>query len=811
MKIMMLSGALLACCASSVHADWYLRGTHNAWVAQQMLAVTSNTYELPNVLFSSAGVVKFDRFGDWTENYGVGGRNGSNIAVAAGTHTIRFFTDTKNWVIAPETRYHLRGTFNAWAEGNFLTRVGSSDVYEACRQFAAGDAGGAPRFKIDPNGGWGDAVPATDVLVNPGWVKISFNQATRAVSLAQNLSANCGSEPPTTQFFLRGTQNAWAATDAFTPVPASAELEICRQFTTGDANGGPRFKVDPNGGWGADAFPAVDVPAAGWTKIVINGATSSIVSTTTNMGANCTAAPLADDFRARTMYFLFVDRFANGNTLNDKGTNPVGTSTVKANGAMSEWKKYWGGDIQGLIDKLDYLKALGVGAIWVTPLMDNVDAGTEGAYHGYWAHDFYEVDEHLGDWALIDELKRQAQDRDIKLVLDIALNHSNQSDEVEFGRLLKEGGFVTDFASGRGTWYHNFGSIADCGDANPATVCDGRNGTANEWNDPWSFRNKQLFNLSDFNHGVSSNSVADEYLINAALKWMDHGIDAFRIDAIKHIEPSFINRFSAAVRAKNPNTYIFGEWYGAGASDPGSMAFLNERRGSELLDFNLRDNIEKAIANEQGMQALSAHILARPSAMTNQDSYQPIFLDNHDATRTSVYLQTNGKTNRGFGKGYAKSFADARQNLGMALVMTLPGIPTVYYGTEQNVTWFSANADGMVGQDPYNREMMPGFDQTTTAFSMISKLANLRKNSPAIQRGTYAERWANADVLVYQRQSGADCAVIAVNRGPQTSVTVPNLCLANGIYSNIVGGDAVNLSGGTATLDLSQNEVIVLR
>ncbi|MEW5249251.1 alpha-amylase family glycosyl hydrolase [Microbulbifer sp. 2201CG32-9] len=697
----------------AAQAEWYLRGTHNNWQADPMQDVGSNTVVTNSVVFMTAGEIKFDRWGDWSENYGANQQqNGANIPVAAGTWDISFYTDTKDYRIDPASptggglQLHLRGTHNGWATGDLLSDLGGG-------QYGA-----------------------------------------------------------------------------------------CRNFVGGDGNGGPRFKIDPNGGWGGDEFPASDVAASGWTEIVVDGNSLSLVSVTTDLGENCGMT----DFRSRSMYFVFVDRFANGDSTNDNGNNAAATSTVKQNGGLSEWKKYWGGDIQGLIDKLDYLQALGVSAIWVTPLNNNIDnSGSDGAYHGYWGRDFYEVDEHLGDWALVDQLDAAMEARGMKLVLDIALNHSNQDDQYEFGALYKEGVFVTDYLQDNGTWYHRNGAIADCGDSDPATQCPG------EWNDPWSFRNKTLFNLTDFNHGVSANSTADQYLIDAALKWMSHGVDAFRIDAIKHIEPGFINRFSAAVRAVNPDVYIFGEWYGAGAGDSLSMQFLNEGRGSELLDFRLRDHIENAIAGDITMTALNAHIESRTGAMGGRESWQPIFLDNHDATRTSVYLQTSGPVDNGrTGKGFSKALADARQNLGMALVMTLPGIPTVYYGSEQNSTWFTANGDGQIGHDPYNREAMPSFSQTTTAFQWIKALAELRAQSPALARGSYTERWINSDILVFERQAAGDSVVVAVNRGGSTSITVSALGLADGQYNSLTSADVVNVSGGSAVLNLDANEVIVL-
>ncbi|WP_308365618.1 MULTISPECIES: alpha-amylase family glycosyl hydrolase [unclassified Microbulbifer] len=710
-----LMAALMAI-SFGAQADWYLRGTHNNWQADPMQDVGNNTMLADDVAFAADGEFKFDRYGDWSENYGLNGElNGANISISAGTWDIEFYTDTHDYKITASTTgaaaYHLRGTHNGWAEGDLMT-----------------------------------------------------------------------------------------------PMAGTYQYEACRNFTSGDDTGGPRFKVDPDGGWGGDEFPAQDRAASGWTHIVVDGDSNSLVSVTTDLGADCSEAEVSADFRNRSIYFVFVDRFANGDTGNDNGNNANATSTVKQSGGLSEWKKYWGGDIQGLIDKLDYLQALGVSAIWVTPLNDNIDnSGSEGAYHGYWGRDFYAVDEHLGDWALVDQLDAAMEARGMKLVLDIALNHSNQDDQYEFGALYKEGVFITDNTSDNGTWYHHNGAIADCYDSDPSTSCPA------EWDDPWAYRNKTLFNLTDFNHGTSSNSAADQYLIDAALKWMSHGVDAFRIDAIKHIEPNFINRFSAAVRAQNPDVYIFGEWYGAGAGHSDSMTFLNEGRGSELLDFRLRDHIEQAIAGDITMTQLNTHIESRPAAMGGRDSWQPIFLDNHDATRTSVYLQTTGPVDNGrTGKGFSQALADARQNLGMALVMTLPGIPTIYYGTEQNSTWFTANGDGQVGHDPYNREAMPSFGQTSAAFQLISALAGLRAESEALAGGSYTQRWVNGDILVFERQAGSDVVMVAVNRGGSTSISVNNLGLADGSYNSLVGSDTVNVSGGSAVLKLDANEVIVL-
>lgn len=211
---------------------------------------------------------------------------------------------------AISTVFHFRGTHNGWAEGDLMTPVaGSSTNFEICRNFVSGDASGGPRFKIDPNGGWGDGFPAADVATS-GWTKVVINGSTKTiVSKDSNLGANCAAAPASsssvasssssksssnssatssTAFHLRGTHNGWAEGDLFTKVANSTtDYEICRNFLP--ATGGARFKVDPNGGWG-DGFPAADVPTSGWTKIVIDGNAKKIKEQTKDLAVNCGAA-----------------------------------------------------------------------------------------------------------------------------------------------------------------------------------------------------------------------------------------------------------------------------------------------------------------------------------------------------------------------------------------------------------------------------------------------------------------------------------------------------------------------------------------
>lgn len=148
------------------------------------------------------------------------------------------------------------------------------------------------------------------------------------------------------------------------------------------------------------------------------------------------------DFRKETIYFVFLDRFSDGDVSNNTGRNPA---TYDPNNL----KKYVGGDLRGLINKLPYLKSLGVTAIWITPPVDNadnLDVNGGAGYHGYWGRDFFRVDEHFGTLEDFKELTAlmHSPEYNMKLVLDYAPNHSNGNDENEYGALYRDGQFITD-------------------------------------------------------------------------------------------------------------------------------------------------------------------------------------------------------------------------------------------------------------------------------------------------------------------------------------------------------------------------------
>ena len=134
----------------------------------------------------------------------------------------------------------------------------------------------------------------------------------------------------------------------------------------------------------------------------------------------------ATDWSQEIIYFLLIDRFFNGDSTNDAGNNPQ--SHVQYDPQLQNHealKTYQGGDLAGVIKKLDYLDSLGVSTIWLSPVFDNSDSDFMGwwPYHGYHPIDFFEVDEHFGSLDLLRELVAQAHARGLKVILDMIYNH----------------------------------------------------------------------------------------------------------------------------------------------------------------------------------------------------------------------------------------------------------------------------------------------------------------------------------------------------------------------------------------------------
>lgn len=461
------------------------------------------------------------------------------------------------------------------------------------------------------------------------------------------------------------------------------------------------------------------------------------------------------------IYQIITDRFFDG----DKKNNPKGNIYNPNHN-----RYYHGGDWQGIIQKIKdgYLTDLGVGALWISPPVKNVDGiypnderigHASASYHGYWAEDFFKTNPYFGTFDDFRELIKVANEHNMKIYIDFAPNHTspavdydkdlhtvdhNLYPEQYRGRNdLKPGG---ELLPNDGALYRDgklLGKLHDSKDHNLFNK--------EGWTNFSSWENSvynTMFGLADLNH---LNPVVDNYFKDAIKKWLDLGIAGIRLDAVRHMPIGWQRNFTQYINSYKPSL-LFGEWFaGSNVVDNELKTFANNS-GMSLLDFNLTHAIRNSLGSySEGMQ----HIHSTLEDTSNNFEHihnQVTFIDNHDMPRFMEI--SNKKTNR--------------VDLALATLLTMRGIPAVYYGTEQYM-------DGK--EDPENRKSMTSFNRSTRAYQIIKKLSKLRKDNPAIQFGDYKERWLDNDVLVYERTFNQNTVVIMINRSESASYELNGLQL----------------------------------
>jgi glycosidase len=410
------------------------------------------------------------------------------------------------------------------------------------------------------------------------------------------------------------------------------------------------------------------------------------------------------------IYFVMIDRFANGDTSND-----VLTDSGIESGMVNS--KYNGGDIQGLIDQLDYIKELGATAIWVTPPVANQwwDGSVNyGGYHGYWARDFKKVEEHFGDVELYKKFVEEAHKRGMYVIQDIVANHT--------------GNFLI-YKNGR--YFLNNQSV-------PTNKPDQYPFNMNDYNDPeqrklnvyhWpsEIKNPNQYNtefsqLDDLN---TENPLVIEALKDSYTFWIEEAdIDGFRIDTAIYVPNEFWEEFlngengiyEIAQKVEKNDFLTYGEaWITPQPFTNVAEKSLNEYMEigfNSMLDFPLQTDIKRVFKEGKPTSYLEYRLNQRET-MYKDPSRMITFIDNHDMDR--------------FLKG--SDINSLKQAL--TFIFTIPGIPTIYYGTEQN---FVETRAAMFDQG-FASGGVDHFDTTTPTFQYIKELTELRKNIPTFRYG----------------------------------------------------------------------------
>ncbi|WP_026477531.1 alpha-amylase family glycosyl hydrolase [Alkaliphilus transvaalensis] len=489
-----------------------------------------------------------------------------------------------------------------------------------------------------------------------------------------------------------------------------------------------------------------------------------------------------------TVYQILTDRFYDGDLSNNI---PPGFDPSLFDGTGNDLKLYQGGDWQGIIDKIPYLKGMGITAVWISAPYSNRDTVINDyqpngsidrwtSFHGYHVRNYFETNKHFGEMQDFIALRDALHSNGIKLVIDFVANHTSRwqnptrNFEPEDGRLYEpakdsNGNYIFD--SNGNTYDHNGDGKREYLLADPHNDINGFfHGLGDRGNDNsrFGFRHKELGSLADFSQ---ENELVVQHLEKAALFWKSKGIDGIRHDATLHMNPAFVQGFKDAVDSApgGPITH-FGEFF-IGRPDPKYDEYRTfpDRTGVNNLDFEYYRVATNAFGNFSETMTAFGEMMIKTSNDYIYENQAVTFIDNHDVTRFR-YIQPNNKP----------------YHAAIATLMTSRGTPNIYYGTEQYLS--AADASDIAGRVFMQRET--DFNTNTTAYKTIKILSDLRQQNEAIAYGTTEILYSTNDVLVFKRQFYNKQVIIAVNRQPNQSFTVPalNTTLPTGTYQDVLGG-----------------------
>ena len=455
-------------------------------------------------------------------------------------------------------------------------------------------------------------------------------------------------------------------------------------------------------------------------------------------------------FVKEAVYFVMTDRFVDGDKTNnypEQGGNlPSFDLPLYGDNGETANVGYLGGDLRGVLNNGQYISDMGFTAVWLTPVVDNPDQqfsggeaigfggafkdGGKSAYHGYWASNFYKIDEHYPSSDL-DYKKYTSSMRDqhgLKTVFDVVANHGSPSftmpvEQEKFGELYDE----------------NDQLVADHQNKPPEKL-DPNNPLHQFYHTTADIM--QLSNLDE------DNAQLRDYLINSYLYWIEQGADAFRIDTIKHVPHHFWQEMAARVRALHPNFFMFAESYDYNANFIAQHT-LAKNGGISVLDFPgqkaITDVFESSSSDFSDLLPylhLTHGPYANPYELTT-------FYDNHDMPRMNAS---------------DTGFIDANNWL-----FTSRGIPVVYQGSE--IGFMRGKAEHQ-GNRNYLGQANVELAKTHPIHDALAGIANVRKSTPALQNGLQVNLEFKGDFASFYRviQKGdiAQTALVLLNKSAKT-------------------------------------------
>jgi len=468
------------------------------------------------------------------------------------------------------------------------------------------------------------------------------------------------------------------------------------------------------------------------------------------------------------IYLIMPDRFSNGDTKNDSiaGMREQGINRAKM------FSRH-GGDIQGIMNHLDYLKDLGVTAIWLTPAIENDEPSA--SYHGYAVTDHYKIDARYGTNELYKEFVEKCHKMGLKVVMDLVHNHAGT-----------EGYTISDMPMK--SWVHQWPTYTKSNFKYEAVM------------DPHaSAMDRKLMLDGWFDHRMAdmneNNPYVQNFLTQNHIWWVEYsGVDGFRLDTYPYNDPDYMAKWAVDVKREFPHLSIYGEVL---TTDPLISAYFTQgntvNRGLDthlpgITDAAIKDGIYDAVMGWNGGEGRLYDLLAQ-DFLYQDVNRNVIFLDNHDMSRALSMVKEDV----------------TKLKSAMTLLLTLRGVPQLYYGDEILMKNYS-NPDGLVRSDfpggwagdKDNKFTAAGrADTENVAFNYIRTLANYRKNTTALQSGKMLQYIPQGGIYVYFRYDAQKTVMVILN-SKDTDQTVSTERYSQGINGtlkarNVITGDTIDL------------------
>jgi len=545
---------------------------------------------------------------------------------------------------------------------------------------------------------------------------------------------------------------------------------------------------------------------------------------------------LTRNVQDEVFYFVMPDRFHNGNTDNDNGSKTI---AISAGGFDKSHKgMYHGGDIQGLQQKLPYLKSLGISAIWLTPILRNqaMQADTAG-YHGYWVLDFTEIDPHLGSNEDLKALIAAAHQDNIKIFFDIITNHT--ADVIKYPACHGEDGLQWLVEEGTNCPYKSLAQVNN-GEGYQAIIPQGQeNIKVPAWlNDPKHYHNQgdstwqgESSVYGDF-AGLDDVDTNSPEVVSGMIDIFKNLIsefkpDGFRIDTVKHVNTEFWTEFSPALveHAKSigiPEFFMFGEVYSGDSKE--LSTYTTTGKMQSILDFGFAFTLHNTLVKQEGTNKF-AELFANDKDYLDDDSNANQLLNftgNHDMGRFAHMLSQSDN-------GYSEGEIIQRNLLAHAMTYFMRGMPIIYYGDEQGFVGDGGDQDARQDMMPsmvnsYNNDDLLASDVTTAVdnfdinhpfYKVFAEYAHIYHQYPALRHGQHNTLYSQntPGVFALSRTMSTDEVEHIVVFNTATTEQEVILEMEQKQYTEIYKGSgsshAISLAEGKATITIPALDFVI--